>query len=191
MTMPAKNAPSAKETLNNLAAPNAMPMAAATTARVNNSLEPVPAICQRSQGITRRPTIIIKPMKAPTCSSVLAMVIQTASLPDTATALPPRSAASGGKRTNTRTVAKSSTISQPTAIRPFMLSSIPRASSALSNTTVLAQDNDKPKSNPWPHGQPHHQDAAIPSSVAQVICTTAPGTAIRLTASKGSATFFL
>ncbi|TWG87000.1 hypothetical protein L602_001900000030 [Cupriavidus gilardii J11] len=69
-------------------------------------------------------------------------------------------------------------------MRPFMLSSTPRASSALSSTTVLAHDSDRPNTSPLPHDHPHHQATAMPSTVASVICTTAPGTAMRLTASR-------
>lgn len=59
--------------------------------------------------------------------------------------------------------------SQPTAMRPFMLSSTPCDSSALSSTTVLAQDSDRPKRGDAPHSQPHHQLTAMPSTVAMVI----------------------
>ena len=41
MTMPAKKAPSANETPNSVAAPKATPSAIASTARRNNSREPV------------------------------------------------------------------------------------------------------------------------------------------------------
>ena len=159
-------------------------MAAATTASVNNSREPVPATCQSSQGITLRPTASINPIKAPTCSRVFATVMPTDSPAEADGASPPSTPASGGNRTRTSTVARSSTTSQPTAIRPFMLSSTPRASSALSRTTVLAQDNDSPNNRPCPHSQPQAIATPSPSKVAHVICTTAPGTAIRLTASK-------
>src|SRR3546814_142422 len=99
---------------------------------------------------------------------------------------PPNTPASGGSSTSSSTVARSSTTSQPTAMRPFIVSSTPRASSVLTSTTVLAHDNDSPKVNAAPKPQPHHQAMPTPRTVAMPICTTAPGTAMRLTASRAS-----
>ena len=141
------------------------------------------ATCQSIHGSARRPTISIKAMNADTPSSVCPMVRHSGAAPSTAGA-PPSTPASGGSSTNTSTVARSSTTSQPTAMRPFMVSSTPRASSALSSTTVLAHDSDSPKIRPAPQVQSHHQARPMPSSVASVICTTAPGMAMRLTASR-------
>ena len=159
-------------------------MAAATTASVNNSREPVPATCQRNHGITLRPTTIIRTMKAATSSKVQPMVDSSEAPDADDAAVPPSTAASGGRSTRTSTVARSSTTSQPTAMRPFMVSSTPRASSAFRSTTVLAHDSDTPNSKPWPHGQPHHHASPMPSRVAQLIWTTAPGMAMRLTESR-------
>ncbi len=64
--MPAKKAPSAKETPNRLAAMKATPSATASTARRNSSREPVWATQCRIQGMTRRPTTSMKAMKATT-----------------------------------------------------------------------------------------------------------------------------
>ena len=86
--------------------------------------------------------------------------------------------ASGGNSTSTSTIARSSTTSQPTAMRPLTVSSSPRPSSALSNTTVLATDNESPNTIAPPSGQPHQSAIAAPSAVATVICTIAPGNAI-------------
>ena len=80
--------------------------------------------------------------------------------------VPPSTPASGGSSTRTRTVARSSTTSQPTAMRPFIVSRTPWDSSALSSTTVLAQDRDSPKIRPAPGSQPHHQAMPMPSRVA-------------------------
>ena len=52
-------------------------------------------------------------------------------------------AASGGINTSTSTVTKSSTTSQPTAMRPLTESSSPCASSARRSTTVLATESAK------------------------------------------------
>lgn len=54
----------------------------------------------------------------------------------------------------------------------------------LPNLRVLAQDSDSPKISPLPKLHPHHRAVAIPRAVASPICTTAPGTTMRLTASK-------
>ena len=63
---------------------------------------------------------------------------------------------------------------------------MPRASSAFSSTTVLAHDSDRPKISAAPMSQPHHVARPMPSNVAMPICTTAPGTAMRLTASRSA-----
>ncbi len=155
----------------------------ATTDSVNNSRDPVRATCHNSQGNVLRPMVNISTTNAKTPSSVCPMVRHSGTLLSTSTSLPSR-LANGGRSTKTNTVTRSSTKSQPIAIRPFMVSITPRASSALSSTTVLAQDNDRPKIRPVPQPQPHHQDRPMPSKVAKVICTAAPGMAIRLTANK-------
>jgi len=69
-------------------------------------------------------------------------------------------------------------------MRPFIVSSTPRASSALSSTTVLAQDSDSPNTSAPPHSHPHNFASSVPSSVATPICATAPGMAMRFTAIK-------
>jgi hypothetical protein len=81
--------------------------------------------------------------------------------------------------TSAATVSRSSTISQPTAMRPSGRSNIARSSSARSMTTVLATDSASPKTRPAPIVQPHNRDTAVPSAVATAICPIAPGTAIR------------
>ncbi|MNR36144.1 hypothetical protein D3C85_1540390 [compost metagenome] len=103
-------------------------------------------------------------------------------LPVPLAASPPSRPLSGGSSTSTSTMARSSTISQPTAMRPLTLSSTPRSSSARSSTTVLATDRHKPNTSASPAGQPHHNAVAAPSAVATAICTTAPGTEMRFTA---------
>lgn len=78
---------------------------------------------------------------------------------------------------------RSSTTSQPTAMRPLMLSSRPLASSARSSTTVLATDRHRPKISAPPQCQPQAMLAPMPRATATAICTMAPGTAMRRTAS--------
>ena len=83
--------------------------------------------------------------------------------------------------TSAITKARSSTISQPTAIRPRLVSSRRRSSIARSNTTVLAVASAKPNTTPCSVGHPRIADSPQPSTVATVICATAPGMAIALT----------
>jgi hypothetical protein len=45
-----------------------------------------------------------------------------------------------------------------------MVSSRLRASNDFSNTTVLAQDKDKPNTSAAPNDQPHHEASPIPKS---------------------------
>ena len=165
-----------------------MPIAVATTARVNNSREPVFATCHNNQGNTRRPATSIRAMNAPTCSRVCPTVTQSgltsASGMTWGSVVAPSTPTKGGSRTSTSTHARSSTTSQPMAMRPFIVSSTPRASRALSSTTVLAQESERPKIRPAPQLQPHQLAASMPNAVASPICTTAPGTAMRFTASR-------
>ena len=160
-----------------------MPTAAATTHSVNSSREPVRVTCHSSHGNTRRPTSSIRPMNTATCSSVQP-TLRSSSGPGAA--WPPSQPASGGSSTSTSTIARSSTTSQPTAMRPFIESSTPADSSALSSTTVLATDRLRPNTSPAPRLQPQAQLTRPPSSVATVICTTAPGKAMRRTANRSS-----
>ena len=59
-----------------------------------------------------------------------------------------RVGASAGSITSASTIARSSTISQPTAILPSEDCSALRSSSARSSTTVLATDSDRPNTRP-------------------------------------------
>ena len=61
---------------------------------------------------------------------------------------------------------------------------MPRVSSARNSTTVLATESAKPNTKAPPKPQPHQVAKAMPSAVATIICTTAPGTAILRTASR-------
>ena len=160
-------------------------MAAVITDRVNSSREPVRATCQISHGRMRRPTSSISPMNSDTCNRVLPMVHHSEP-PGAAASPPPSRPAKGGSSTSTSTVAKSSITSQPTAMRPFMDARMPRASSAFSNTTVLAHESDTPNTSAAPRLQPHQLASRAPSTVATPICTTAPGMAMRLTDSRSS-----
>ena len=68
--------------------------------------------------------------------------------------LPLRIGTSAGSSTSVSTMARSSTISQPTAMRPRSVSRMRRSCSARSSTTVLATDSARPKMMPAPIGQP-------------------------------------
>jgi hypothetical protein len=182
--VPAKNAPRANETPNSMVAPYAMLTAAATTHSVNSSRDPTFCTCHRIHGKRRRPTTSISATKPPTCSSVIPSERHSDAAPSPA---PPFSQpASGGSRTSTSTIARSSTTSQPTATRPLKLSRTPRLSSARSKTTVLATDSDRPNTRAAPMFQPQNDASAMPIAVAATICTTAPGTAMRRTASRSA-----
>ncbi len=130
-----------------------MPTAVATTASVNSSREPVRATRHRNQGNSLRPTISMNATKAPTCASVMPSDFQM--LPSLPEAVPPKAPARAGSMTSISTVTRSSTTSQPIAMRPLMVSSWPRSSRARSSTTVLATDTARPKTRPAPRLQPH------------------------------------
>ena len=181
MTTPAKKAPSANETPKSTAAPTATPRAVARTASVKSSRDPVWATRSSSHGTTRRPTTNIRPRNAATLASVTP-IAPARPAPAPAAAVPPRRPARAGSSTRTRTVKRSSTISQPTAILPSPESSAPRSSRARRSTTVLATDRQRPKTIPDPQDQPHRCATAAPRAVAAAIWNTAPGTAIPRTA---------
>ena len=72
-------------------------------------------------------------------------------------------------------------MSQPTAIRPPILSSSPRTSRDLSKTTVLAQAKQSPKIKLGASPHPQNQAIPAPTDVVTAICIKAPGTATRFT----------
>ena len=183
--IPAKNAPSAKDTPNSAAAPNATPRAMASTDRVNSSREPVPAMRSRIHGITRRPNTSITATNRPSCTKVQPMLAST--LPMLCcwpAASGPNTPAITGIITSASTQARSSTISQPTAILPRLLSSRRRSSIARSSTTVEAVASEKPKISPCSVGQPISAATPQPNKVATTIWPMAPGMAMAFTAIK-------
>ena len=98
--------------------------------------------------------------------------------------LPPNSPASGGMRTRVSTITRSSTMSQPTAMRPRSVSTRRRSCSARNSTTVLATERARPKISPAPSDQPISRARPTPIAVATAIWPSAPGTAIVLTESR-------
>ena len=144
--------------------------------------------------MTRRPTTSISATKAATLASVTPSTPQMPRLAGRAKDLdaavgvrrsvPPSTPASAGSSTSASTIARSSTISQPTAMRPRSVSIMRRSCSARSSTTVVATDSARPKTRPAPIDQPSAQASAAPSTVAKAICTTAPGTAMARTDSR-------
>ena len=162
-----------------------METAAATTVRVKSSREPKRATICIIKGTKRLPIINIKAIKPATLSKVMAKVIQIFAVgSDPAIGVPPSKTAVAGRRTKTRTITKSSTNNQPTAIFPLTELSKPRSPKALSKTTVLAQERLKPKTKAEPKLQPHIMEMPIPSKVATAICKIAPGSAMRRTCIK-------
>ncbi len=73
-------------------------------------------------------------------------------------------------------------MSQPTAIRPWIVSSSLRSMSARRTTTVLAIDSARPSTTAPPMLQPIVSPRPVPSSVTTMIWPNAPGTAMALTA---------
>ncbi len=126
----------------------------------------------------RRPTSSMKAMNPQTLSSVRP---NARAMPLPPTAWPSSSCATGGNRTSATTIARSSTTSQPTAIRPRSVLIRSRACMARSSTTVLATDSASPNTRPAATDHPSPKARPSPSSVATAICTSAPGTAIFLT----------
>src|SRR5678815_3099718 len=154
---PAKNAPSANETSNAAEEPYAMPSAMASTHSVNSSRVPARVTRISSHGTTRVPTTSASATNNATLPSVTRIASQVfAGVPGACTTLasPPREGASAGSNTSASTMARSSTMSQPTAIFPSEDCSALRSSSARSNTTVLATDSDNPNTRPAPTPQP-------------------------------------
>ena len=180
-TIPAKNAPSAKETSNSSTAPKAMPKARARTERVNSSREPVAALRAIIHGTRRRPTSIIIAINATTLPMVMPISTASEAKPTSSFSSIP---ATAGRRTSVSTIIRSSTISQPMAICPRWLSMSCRSSSARSSTTVLAVERHRPNTIPTISDQPNTAESAIPSSVATAIWAIAPGMAIDFTAIK-------
>ncbi len=75
----------------------------------------------------------------------------------------------------------SSTISQPTAMRPRSVSMMRRSCNARASTTVLATDRASPNTTPPPIDQPNTWANPMPSSVPIAMRSSAPGTAMART----------
>ena len=173
--MPAKKAPNANETWKSHAAPTATPRPRASTANVNSSREPESATLASNQGMARRPTMTMSATKPPTLTRVHATlaVISPGVVPPVA---------STGTTTSATTMARSSTMSQPTEMWPARVSSNWRSSSARSITTVEATDRHRPKSSAPSRLQPSQSPKPVPAAVATAIWPMAPGSATRRTA---------
>ena len=168
-TMPAKNAPSANETPNSLAAPNAMPTDSARTASVNSSRDPVRAACRSSHGMTRGPTTSaidaerdhLEQRERERHEDVLPAARHLGA---------GVAAERFGERRQQhehqdhREVLDDQPADGDAAVRRRQRS--PRSSSALSSTTVLATDRLSPRISAPPSGQPHSIAIAAPIAVA-------------------------
>ena len=156
----------------------------ASTLSVNSSREPVRATFMSSHGTTRVPTTRANATKNVTLASVTSSVRAVLSEVPGAwieLASPPSTSARAGNMTSASTMARSSTMSQPTAILPSEDCSALRSSRARSSTTVLATDSDRPNTRPWPSVHPQKCAMAAPMAVAVAICATAPGSAMDFT----------
>ena len=149
---------------------------------MNSSFEPSLATSTRSFGTSRAPATIMSTAKSTALPSARA-IDSSGSVPSSA-AVPPMNGAIVGSRTRMTTVTRSSTISQPIAIRPCGVCSSPRSVIARRSTTVLATDSDSPSTSPPPRPQPSATPSMTPSSVATTICPSAPGIAIARTAAR-------
>ena len=164
-----------------------MPTATAIRHSVKSSREPVRATCQSSHGKTRRPTTTINAIKSATSPSVTAMVITRPGCPSAAAGDPSSQTANAGSSTRTSTIARSSTMSQPMAMRPLIVSSARRCSSARSSTTVLATDSARPNTTAAPKPQSQNNVATVARGRWQRrFARPRPGTAILRTASRSS-----
>ena len=147
-TRPARKAPSAIDTPNTSADATAMPSASASTASVNSSRDCVARDLRQQPGDEPRPptsnvkTVSADDLRPPRSPGVSAESARQ-SRPKTA-----------GITTSTRTVKRSSTTSQPTAICPAGVCSSRLSESTRMRTTVLATDRPMPKTRPATNGQP-------------------------------------
>ena len=155
--MPARNAPSSIDTPKKSDDPTAMPSASTSTVSVKSSREPVSATLLKSHGITRPPIGNATAMSNP--------IFRTARPRAAASPLPPPSSPltnSTGSMTSTRTVKRSSTTSQPTAMWPVGVCSSLLSDKTRTSTTVLATESASPKTAPAVHPQPNAQAATAP-----------------------------
>src|SRR6185503_4041766 len=122
-----------------------------------NSRDAVRVTCCNSQGTKRVPTTSASATNTATLPSVITSDSQVlVVVPGAWMALlsPPSEGASAGSSTSASTMARSSTMSQPTAILPSEDCNALRSSSARNNTTVLATDSARPNTRPLPTPQP-------------------------------------
>ena len=179
--MPARKAPRAIETPNSFADPTAIPSATTSTVSVNSSRERVAAACGEQPGDQPPPAEVRQAdHRRDFHDGQDHGDGQSAGSP-----VPP-----GRRRrattTSTRTVKRSSTTSQPTAMWPVGVCRSPLSASTRMSTTVLDTEIASPKT--MLADQPHPQDTPtrVPSSVAARLPPRAPGTATRPTASNSS-----
>ena len=185
--IPAKNAPSAIETPKRCAEKNATPNAIARTLKRKSSLEPDCAEIFNNQGITRRPMTKVTMINRTTFAIVKRIVPKRPNCSHCASGsaspatFPPNEVDRAGMSTSARTIARSSTISHPTAMRPRSVSIKLRSCRERRSTTVLAVERANPKTMPPPTPHPMTRPKQSPNNVATAICTMAPGMAIALT----------
>jgi len=146
---------------------------------VNSSREPVLAVWASSQGMKRLPTTIISATNRLTLPRVQPR--SSAMLCQLRVCSPNWMSAMIGSITSASTITRSSTMSQPMAMRPCRVSRFWRLSSARSSTTVLAVERARPNIRPATGSQPSREESPMPSRVATAIWAMAPGMAIRFT----------
>ncbi len=176
--MPARNAPSAIEAPNSLAAAAAIPSASTSTVSVKSSRERVAAICASSQGTSRRPPYSITATSSP--------ILSTEIPSESAIRAAPWDSARNrtGNITSTNTVTRSSTTSQPTAMCPTGVCKSCASASTRKSTTVLATEIATPNTIPAHAVPPNAISTAPATRLVTTIWPSRPGTAIRRTASR-------
>ena len=166
------------DTPNSEAAPAAMPSASTSTVNVNSSRDLVPATRSSSAGM-RRSAIAATATRPASFTAVNARF--SAMRPGVASATNTE-----GSRTSPMTVRRSSTTSQPTAMRPADVCRSRLSDRRRMRTTVLATDSDMPNTIAAGHANPIACDVVAPSTVMAPLAMTAPGTAMRRTSSSSS-----
>ena len=178
-TTPATNAPSASEIPNAFDEASAVPTASVRATRTKSSRDPAAATVSRIAGMIRLP------MKSITARKINALTMETTAMDPPATQ---SELTTAGRNTRIATVATSSRTSQPTATRPWTVSSAPMSVNARTRTTVLATEIAAPSTSAELGAQPQRIAIKKPMAAAPAIWRSAAGiTKLRTAQSSSSA----
>ncbi len=167
---PATNAPSARDRPNTADDRKAASSAVANTDSRNSSGDPSRLTVRNSHGSMRVPTTYASPRNSAVRSNVSS----------TGPARSPPSA-NGSRSAIRRIVTRSWTTIQPTAVRPWRLSSSPRSWSTLSTTTVELMATAAPTTTAPVALSPSGIPTSAPATAVMSTWRIAPGTATRRT----------